>query len=219
MDGGNLGGLADYHGCGILWPPRASPTAVSERRGQDLLTVVCAIFARQVDQSVPVVLEEIDRLVPASISGSTATTFWRAEREWRAAPKSMGPFGGALAALVAPRPRINEGDYSGPSSTTRGTGTFHGAGRGTGVARGRGTIFATRGEPCRRVTLKVGADRTHGPAFPRLHGMTIPKFHVKHGLLRFSQDSRKPSVGCSARAKHHRISMQCQVTTRATGST
>ena len=46
-----------------------STVAVTERRWQDVLAVACGIFsAEDLDQFAPVVLEEIDRLVPAKIS-------------------------------------------------------------------------------------------------------------------------------------------------------
>ena len=46
-----------------------STVAVTEGRWQDVLAVACGIFsAEDLDQFAPVVLEEIDRLVPAKIS-------------------------------------------------------------------------------------------------------------------------------------------------------
>ena len=46
-----------------------STVAVTERRWQDVLAVACGIFsAEDLDQFAPVVLEEIDRLVPSKIS-------------------------------------------------------------------------------------------------------------------------------------------------------
>ena len=50
---------------GLVGPP----VVVTERRWQDVLAVVCGIFnAEDLDQFVPVVLGEIDRLVPPKIS-------------------------------------------------------------------------------------------------------------------------------------------------------